>query len=167
VARGQRQTQATLKLAVPHCARCAQLTKSIFLVGCLPAAAGGLLVGAVAFAAAFWLAAQAGLDEVDTDEFWPSLTVGAAAGLFAGLLAGILAELAARLLLLPLFGRVLWSAQLLAAQMLGNLDYVAGLTGKLSADGRELELKFANEGVAREFAALNGTDRQGTAAKLG
>jgi hypothetical protein len=155
VAHGKRQEQATLKLNIPHCARCAQLTKSVFLMGCVPFAAGGLLVGLAGFAGGFVLAVRLGLDEVDTEEVWPSLLVGAAAGLFAGLIGAFLAELAARLVLLPFYGRALLGAPLLTAQFLGSSDYVAGLTGRLAPDARYVELRFANDAVAQEFLALN------------
>jgi hypothetical protein len=131
------------------------LSKSLFWVGCLPAVAGGLLLGGAAFATAFWLATVWGLDEADVEEVWPSLTVGAAAGLLFGLLGAFVAELAARLILLPIFGRALLSAPLLTAQILGDSDYVAGLAGKLAPDGRSLELRFSNDAMAQSFAALN------------
>jgi hypothetical protein len=155
VSRGHRQEDVDAKLDVPHCARCAKLTRSIFLVGCVPAALGGLLVGAAAFAAAYWLATVSGLDDFEVDEGWPSLILGGVAGLLGGLLGAFVAELAARLFLLPFFGRALLSAPLLTAQMLGDSDYVVGLAAKLAPDGRSLELRFADDAQAQAFAALN------------
>jgi hypothetical protein len=104
---------------------------------------------------AFWLSTVWGLDEADVEEFWPSLLVGAAAGLLFGVIGAFAAELLSRLVLLPFFGRELLAAPLLTAQMIGDSDYVAGLAGKLSPDGRWVELRFSDEAQARAFAALN------------
>ena len=56
---------------------------------------------------------------------------------------------------LPFLGPALLRAPLLAAQMLSDSDYVAGLSARLSADGSRLELRFAREAAARGFAAVN------------
>jgi hypothetical protein len=125
------------------------------MVGCVPAALGGLLLGGAAFAVAFWLSTVWGLDEADVEEFWPSLLVGAAAGLLFGVIGAFAAELLSRLVLLPFFGRELLAAPLLTAQMIGDSDYVTGLAGKLSPDGRWVELRFSDEAQAGAFAALN------------
>ncbi len=85
-----------------------------------------------------------------------SLVLGAAAGLFVGLLGGFLFEVIARVLLLPIMGRALLDAPLLAIQFLKDSDYVAGMSGKLSADGTQVCLTFNNSEIAREFRELNG-----------
>ena len=155
VARGQRQEQVSLTLLVPHCARCAAATKRVFLAGCVPFVLGGLLVGLAAFALVFVLSLNAGLDDLGDGEDWPSLILGGAVGLVAGVAGGFLAEVAARVVLLPFLGPALLRAPLLAAQMLSDSDYVAGLSARLSADGSRLELRFAREAAARGFAAVN------------
>lgn len=161
VARGQSQHTVQARLEAPHCARCARLTKSVFLAGCVPFVGGGLIVGLAAFAAAFVLATQLGLDEATDGETWPSLVLGAAAGLLLGLAGGFLAELGVRVLLLPFLGRALWRAPLLAAQLLRESDYVAGLTGQLSPDGTRLRLRFDRDDIGRAVDALNGTASAG------
>lgn len=155
VARGQKQEQVSLTLQVPHCQRCARATKTVFLAGCVPFVLGGLLVGLVVFALVFFFSMQAGVDELGDDESWNSLILGGAAGLFAGLLAGFVFEVGARFVLLPFLGASLLRAPLLAMQFISDSDYVAGLTAKLSADGSRLELRFARDEAAREFAAVN------------
>jgi hypothetical protein len=151
VARGQKQDQVSLTLAVPHCARCARTTKNVFTAGCVPFVAGGLLAGLAAFALVFFVAAQAGVDELGDGRTWNSLILAGAAGLFAGLVAAFVSEVAARVVLPALL-----RAPLLAMQFLSDSDYVAGLTAKLSNDGTRLELRFAREEAARAFAAANG-----------
>ena len=155
VARGRTQKEVSLRLQVPHCVRCARLTKSVFLAGCIPFALGFVLVGAASFLLAAYGSMWLGLEEHGTQGQSPSLILGAAAGLFAGLAGGFLFELAARLLLLPFYGRALLSAPTLGRQFLTDTDYVAGLTGGLDPAGTELTLQFSNEEMASEFARLN------------
>lgn len=155
VARGGRQKEVSLRLQVPHCARCARVTKSVFLAGCIPFALGFGLVGAASFLLAAYGATVLGLEEHGTQGQSPSLVLGAAAGLFAGLAGGFLFELLGRLLLFPFYGRALLSAPTLGRQLLTDTDYVAGLTGRLDPAGTELTLQFLNEEIASEFARLN------------
>jgi hypothetical protein len=121
----------------------------------VPFVLGGLVVGLAVFALVFVLAARAGLDESSVGAQWPSLILGAAAGLVAGLVAGFVFEVGARVVLLPFLGPALLRAPLLAAQFISDEDYVAGLRAKVSSDGTRLELKFAREEAARGFEAVN------------
>ena len=155
VARGQTQHTVNARLDVPHCARCARLTKTTFLAGCVPFVGGGLLIGLVVFALAFYFSTRLGLDQFDDGETWPSLVVGAGAGLFVGLAGGFVIELLSRLILLPFLGRALWRAPLLAIQMLSDSDRVAGLTGKFSPDATTLLLRFDLDDIGREVQTLN------------
>jgi hypothetical protein len=154
VARGQRQETVEVKLPVPHCARCARASRSLFLAGCVPFAAGFVLAGLAGFLLGAVATASLGLD-VDDAEIIPELVVGGLLGLAAGFVGGFLAELLARVLLLPFLGRGLLRAPLLAVQFLTDADYVAGLEGRLARDGAGLRLTFSHDDVAREFAALN------------
>jgi hypothetical protein len=155
VPRGQQQEQVSLTLQVPHCQRCARTTKSVFMAGCVPFVGGGLLVGLAVFVLVFILAARAGLDEIVDGEEWPSLILGGGAALLAGVVAGFVFEVAARLVLLPVLGPALLRAPLLAAQLLSDSDYVAGLSAKLNRDATQLELRFEQDEAARAFAAAN------------
>ncbi len=162
VMRGQKQEQVSLTLLVPHCQRCANANKSVFMAGCVPFVGGGLLVGLAVFVAVFIFSTRAGLDEMSDGEEWPSLILAGAAGLFAGLIGGFVCEVLARFVLLPFLGPALLRAPLLAAQLITDSDYVPGLTGKLNADGSRLELRFALDDVAREFVAVNGKQAVGS-----
>jgi hypothetical protein len=157
VTRGQRQESATLNLSIPHCARCALATKNVFLAGFVPFLLGFILAGLAAFAAVFFGVSVLGWDDGPTQPgAWPpSLVLGALAGLLAGFAGGFAFELAARVILIPIFGRALFGAPLLAAQFLRDSDYVAGVTGRLAADGSHVYLTLSNDEMAREFAALN------------
>jgi hypothetical protein len=155
VMRGQRQEQISVKYQIPHCQACARSTQAIFLVGCIPFVLGTLFIGGVAFV---WVALGAsilGLDNYGQPVNANSLVLGAAVGLFAGLIGGFFFEVMARVLLLPIFGKALLQAPLLAAQMINDSDYVAGLRGKLDPAATQLQLIFSNDEVAHEFRAMN------------
>lgn len=155
VARGQRQESVDLKLEIPHCGRCARGTKAVFLAGCIPFVLGLLLLGLITFGLVTFQGWKWGLDEMGKNGNANSLVLGAAAGLGVGLVGGFLFEVIARVLLLPVMGRALFDAPLLAIQFLKDSDYVAGVSGKLSKDGDEVHLTFNNPAVAREFRMLN------------
>ena len=157
VARGKRQEQASVRLLVPHCERCAHATKSVFLAGCIPFVLGFLLVGAAGFLLAVYGSWAFGLDDLQSpgQTQTPSLVIGAGAGLFGGFAGGFVFELLTRLLLSPFYGSSLLRAPMLAKQFITDEDYVAGLSGKLNPDATRLTLKFSNDEVAGEFARLN------------
>jgi hypothetical protein len=157
VARGRRQAQASVRLQVPHCERCARATKSVFLAGCIPFVLGFVLVGVAGFLLAVYGSWVFGLDELQSpgQTQTPSLVLGAGAGLFGGFVGGFVFELLARLLLIPFYGSSLLRAPMLAKQFINDSDYVAGLTGRLDRDARQLTLEFSDEEVAGEFARLN------------
>ena len=155
VMRGKRQEQIALSYPIPHCRRCARSTKAVFLAGLIPFLLGFLLIGGAAFIVVTLGAFAWGLDNYGQPANANSLVLGAAAGLFSGLIGGFIFELAARVLLLPFFGAALFRAPLLAVQLINDADYVAGVSGKLNADGSTLQLTFSNADIAREFQSLN------------
>lgn len=157
VMRGKRQVQLNLKYPIPHCTRCAGLTKSVFLAGFIPFALGFLVCGGIAFVVTAFGASALGLDDYGQPNNANSLVIGAAAGLLAGLIGAFLFELIGRVLLLPFYGRALLRAPLLAAQLLSDSDYVAGVLVRPDPDGRQLQLTLSNDTVAHEFATLNVT----------
>ena len=155
IPRGKTQKQITLKYLIPHCSVCARSTKAVFLAGCIPFVVGFLIFGVAAFLVVGLGAMQRGLDDYGQPGNSNSLVLGAAAGLFAGLVGGFLSELVSRVLLIPFFGSSLIKAPLLATQFLKDSDYVAGLSIGLDRTASTVTLEFANEEIAREFAALN------------
>lgn len=155
VMRGKRQESVTLKYQVPHCRRCARSTKSVFLAGCIPFVLGLLVVGLAVFLVVTFGAAKRGLDDYGQPNNANSVVLGAAAGLFVGLVGGFLFEVLARIILLPLMGRSLLTAPLLAVQFLTDSDYVAGLKGKLESDASRVHFTFSRDDIAREFRSLN------------
>jgi hypothetical protein len=156
---GRRGTQRALKLTwpVPHCDACARSTKAVFLAQLLPFALGFVVIGGAALAAGWYGAVWVGLDEVGTtNPRTPnSLVLAGAAGLFGGIAGGFVLELVARIVLLPVFGRALWAAPLLVPSLFTDADYVAGLRGRLAADGTQVTLTFALDPVAVAFVDAN------------
>jgi hypothetical protein len=144
-----------LRISVPHCRRCSRGTRAVFMAGCVPFVLGFLLIGGIAFVAATFGAAALGLDEMGQPNNANSLVLGAAAGLAIGFIAGFVFELLARVVLLPLFGRALWDAPLVAMQVMDDSDHVAGLTVRPDRQTGGLLLTFSNAEVAAEFGTLN------------
>lgn len=140
---------------VPHCDVCARATKATWLAQLLPFLAGFVTAGACAFAWTWGTVARAGLDEVGRPGQMYSLVVAAVAGLGVGLAGGLAAELAARVLFVPVFGRALLQAPLLAGTFFADADYVAGVRARPSADGTEVTFTFALDEIARDFASAN------------
>jgi hypothetical protein len=155
VTRGDRQHPVTVKYQIPHCRQCARSTKSVFLAGCIPFVLGLVVVGLAVFAFVAFGAMARGFDDYGKPNNSNSLVLGAAAGLFAGLVGGFLFEVAARVILLPVMGRSLFGAPLLAIQLLMDADYVAGIKGRLDKNASHVELTFSNAEISREFRALN------------
>jgi hypothetical protein len=116
---------------------------------------GFVLLGGATFIVVAFYASWLGLDEMGQPSNFNSWVLGAAVGLAVGLIAGLLFELLARLVLLPVYGRSLYQAPLLAIQFLSAADYVAGLKGKLDKEAKYLSLTFTNDDIAQEFRRLN------------
>jgi ribosomal protein S14 len=155
VMRKNRQVPLEFRLGVPHCEACARATKSLFLIGLIPALLGFLLAGGAVFVAVVYGAWTIGLDEYARPQDTPSLVLGAFFGLLAGIVGGLLFELVVRLVLLPFLGRAMLRSPLLVVQLLADSDYVAGLRGAFSKNGESLLLTFENSVIAQEFAELN------------
>lgn len=147
-----RQVALTFRYQVPHCARCARATKTVFLAGLIPFLLGFAAAGIVAF---LYVAVWASPLDEPVQRTTPSLVLGSGAGLAAGLIGGFIAEVLARLMLWPFFGQSLLAAPLLVRQLLEDSDYVAGLRARLNRERTALTLTFRRDTVAQEFAALN------------
>ena len=116
---------------------------------------GLLLVGGGVFGVVTLAASAYGLDEMGNPNSFNSAILGAGAGLFAGFVGGFVFELLARVVLLPVYGRALWQAPLMAVSFVNDSDHVAGLTIRPRRQPQRYELTFANDDVAAEFKRLN------------
>jgi hypothetical protein len=153
-----------IALAVPQCALCRARSERTDYLMWIAFFVGGLLA---AVAAWFGLALAWGWAEaflVGAGGLSPSTeqtasTVIILAALLAGVPGGLLLEAVVRPLFLPcfpFFGISILYAPLLAVQLLGGVEYTAGLRGSMSRDFSALRLKFYNDDVARDFAVLTG-----------
>ena len=79
--------------------------------------------------------------------------LGAFVGLLAGLVGGFVFEVLARVVLLPFLGPALLRAPLLASQLLSDADYVAGVSGKLKADGTRIDCACSSPISRASFGA--------------
>ena len=147
-------------LAVPQCARCRARSERTDYLMWLSFLVGGLAAAAVAWVAysLLWesvIRALVGSGGLMSSTEASASTVIILAALISGIPGGFLLEAVARPLFLPFFpffGASILYAPLLAVQLLGSVEYTAGLRGSMSRDFRTLRLKFYNDDVAREFA---------------
>ncbi len=151
----KRTKQLTINLSLPHCQSCAQASKNQFLAGLIPFGLGFVGVGATVFVLVTLYASYLGLDEGTQSGTYGSWVLGGAAALIVGFAAGFVVELFARILLIPVWGRALWHAPLLAWQFLTDSDYVAGVRVRPVADYSAVQLTFFNQETAQTFARLN------------
>lgn len=157
ITRKRKQSQLKVTLEVPHCRRCARISRAIDDTGLWTTIVGFLVIGALVFVAVVYGAWIVGLDDsTQSSTTTPSLVLGAFFGLLAGIAGAALFEGLARLLMLPFYGATVLRAPLFAAQFLADTSYTAGLTGKLDPKGERLELTFENVSVAEAFAHANG-----------
>ena len=147
-------------LRIPLCLRCKRSDQRVFLFSLLSFLLGALVVGVGCFALLFiWegkngILAFLGFNNV-SGQHDPLFVLFGGTAFLVGIAAGFLLEAAAKVLFIPFLGRALYYAPIMAVQILGDVEYVAGLRANLSKNMKTLHLKFYNDDVADEFAQLN------------
>lgn len=166
VARGQRQESIQKQYAIPLCARCGRADDRIALLSWGSALLGIVLITAAAFVALLYaqgLLQRAGINlgygEVISERGNGLIIIGAIA-FIVGVLGGGLIEALIKVLAIPFLGRALYWSPFVLRQIFGDVSYVAGLTGTLSKDGRQVQLRFFNRDVAQAFARDNSLKAQ-------
>jgi hypothetical protein len=161
VAHGQRQESVERKYAIPLCKRCGRADDRVGLLSWGSALLGGLLITVVTFVGLLALqpvlhraGINLGYGEV-ISERGTGLLILAAVAFIVGVLGGGLVEGFVKVLAIPFLGRALYWAPFLLRQVFGDVAYVAGLTGALSQDGRQVHFRFFNPAVGRAFAQEN------------
>ena len=160
--RAARDLPKEIALVVPQCALCRARSERTDYLMWISFFVGGLLA-----AVAAWFAFTLAWDRAMTFLVGPgglspsteqaAGTVIILASLITGVPGGLLLEALVRPLFIPCFpyfGISILYAPLLAVQLLGNVEYTAGLRGSMSRDFRTLRLKLYNDSVARDFAAM-------------
>lgn len=140
-----------MELDVPLCADCVAKENRIGNVTWIPFFLVGLLTCAVVFVPV-WLISPEG-PTLQTAEL--PYVLGAAAGLLAGIIIGTLVEFGLKLLLAPVYGKLLLQRPLTIFSVLGNAEYLIGISARLAEDRKILKITFENEEIAREFVAMN------------
>lgn len=161
VAGGQGQEAVQYKYMIPLCKRCGRADDRVALLSWGSALLGIVLVTAGTFVALLYAQGalqRAGINlgygEVISERGNGLIILGAVA-FIVGVLGGGLAEAVVKLLAIPFLGRALYWAPFLLRQVFGDVSYVAGMTGTLSQDGRQVRLRFFNPAVGQAFAQQN------------
>ena len=161
-AQADKRLPREIVLAVPQCARCRVRSERTDYLMWLSFLLGALAAAALAWVAYVWLWGFVTVFLVGSGGLMPSTEESAdmvilLAALISGIPGGFLLEAIARPLFLPFFpffGASILYAPLLGVQLLGDVEYTAGLRGSMSRNFQALRLKFYNDDVAQEFAQM-------------
>jgi hypothetical protein len=140
-----------MDLPVPVCAACEHKEHRISYVTLLPFTVVGLLVCGIVFVPV-WLLVPEG-PTLQTAEF--NIVVGAFAGMVAGLGGGTAVEFVLKLLVAPVYGRLLLNRPLSIVSLFNDSENVVGLSAKFTDQKKSLKLTFENDEIGREFEGLN------------
>lgn len=140
-----------LGLDVPLCADCIARENRIGNVTWIPFFGVGLLACAVTFVPV-WLLSPEG-PSLQTQEL--PYVLGAAAGLLVGILIGTLVEFGLKLLLAPVYGKLLLNRPLTVLSVLNDSENLIGLSARFGENRKILKITFENDEIAREFITLN------------
>lgn len=140
-----------LEFDVPLCAECVAKENKIGNVTWIPFFVVGLLACIVVFVPV-WIFSPEG---TTPQTYALPYILGAFAGMVAGVLAGSLVEFGLKLLLSPLYGKLLLKRPLTILSVLNDSEDLIGLSAKFADEKKVLKLTFENDEIAREFAGLN------------
>ncbi len=140
-----------LEFGVPMCAECSVKENKIGNVTWIPFFVVGMLTCVVVFVPV-WLVAPEG---TNPNTYLFPYVLGAFAGMVAGMIAGSLVEFGLKLLLLPLYGKLLLKRPLTVASILKDSENLIGFSARFADQKRILKVTFENDEIAREFATLN------------
>ena len=143
-----------LEFDVPMCAECVAKENKIGNVTWIPFFVVGLLACIIVFVPV-WIFSPEG---TTPQTYALPYILGAFAGMVAGVLAGSLVEFGLKLLLSPLYGKLLLKRPLTILSVLNDSEDLIGLSAKFADEKKVLKLTFENDEIAREFAGLNQTN---------
>jgi hypothetical protein len=142
-----------LEMNVPLCADCSKKEDRIANVTWLPFFIVGLLA-CVAVFIPVWLLSPEG---TSNQTLALPYVLGSAAGLAVGIAAGTLAEFVLKVLLAPVYGKLLSKRPLTIVSVFNDSEDVIGLSAKFTENKSSLKLTFENDEIGREFDALHQT----------
>jgi hypothetical protein len=140
-----------LELDVPLCAECVAKENRIGNVTWIPFFIVGFLACAVTFVPVWLLSPEGSTPQTYALPY----VLGAAAGLIVGIIIGTLVEFGLKLLLAPVYGKLLWKRPLTVLSVLNDSENLIGLSARFGEKRKILKITFENDEIAREFIALN------------
>jgi hypothetical protein len=81
--------------------------------------------------------------------------LGAFVGLVAGVIVGTLVEFGLKLILTPVYGKLLLKRPLTVFSVFADSEDLVGLSIRFADNRKLLKITFENDEIAREFIALN------------
>lgn len=140
-----------VELDVPLCTDCIAKENRIGNVTWIPFFFVGLLACVVVFVPV-WLLSPVG-PTPQTYEL--PYVLGAAAGLVAGIIIGTLVEFGLKLLLAPVYGKLLLQRPLTIFSVLSDSENLIGISTRFAENKKILKLTFENDEIGREFVTMN------------
>jgi hypothetical protein len=142
-----------LELDVPLCAECVAKENKIGNVTWIPFFAVGLLTCVVVFFPVMLVAPEG----TNPNTYMFPYVLGASAGMVAGMVTGTLVEFGLKLMLSPVYGKLLLKRPLTVLSVLNDSENLIGFSTKFADQRKILKLTFENDEIAREFAGINQT----------
>jgi predicted lysophospholipase L1 biosynthesis ABC-type transport system permease subunit len=154
------QVNRSASLQVPLCFRCKRTDQRIFLLSLGSFVLGLAGVGVACFLLlSYWdtrlgIMSSLGANTIPGNPGTGVLII-LSISFIVGVGGGFLLEAILKALLIPFVGKALYYAPIMAIQLLGDVEYTAGLQARLSKDAKSIQLRFFNDNVASDFGALN------------
>ena len=147
----KRGQMVQLEMDVPLCEDCSAKENTIGNVTWIPFFIAGLLTFVLVFIPV-WLITPEG-PTLQTFEF--PYVLAAFVGMIAGILVGTLVEFVLKIMLAPAYGKLLLKRPLTVFSIFNDSEDLIGLSIRLGAEKKILNMNFENDELAREFIALN------------
>ena len=147
----KRGQMVQLEMDVPLCEDCSAKENTIGNVTWIPFFVAGLLTFVLVFIPV-WLITPEG-PTLQTFEF--PYVLAAFVGMIAGILVGTLVEFVLKIMLAPAYGKLLLKRPLTVFSIFNDSEDLIGLSIRLGAEKKILNMNFENDELAREFIALN------------
>ena len=147
----KREQSVQLELDVPLCAECAAKEDRISNVTWLPFFIVGVLVCAAVFVPVWLFTPEGSMPQTYAFPY----VLGAFVGMIAGIAVGTLVEFGLKLLLAPVYGKLLLKRPLTIVSVLNDAENLIGFSTRFADNRKILKMTFENDEIAREFIAMN------------
>lgn len=147
----KRGQMVQLEMDVPLCSECLAKENKIGNITWIPFFIVSLLVCAIVFVPVWLLAPEGGVGQ----NYQFPYVLGAFVGMLAGIAAASLVEFGLKMMLAPVYGKLLTKRPLTVVSVFSDSDDLIGLSAWFTEKKEKLRLTFENDETAREFIALN------------